>query len=666
MEHMRWMYIWAAQKQSMYKITLFFILVACIVASTLSWSVGNDEVFHTDIELQYFRSAMTHDSSLVDGWNTIFAAAGECNGCHGKDDSGYASHDAEGNDINVVDDWRATMMAMAAKDPFWRAKVSHEVLVTPGLQLEIESSCTDCHAPMGFYNAMHLGIPHYSMADLKMDSVALDGISCGACHQIKPDSIGLTFSGMGIKYVEDTIYGPYQDPFAGPMQSFVGFMPVYSEHMAKSQACATCHTLITETIGIDGLLNGQEVVEQATYHEWVNSAYNADDESAIQCQGCHMTRVDDNIVIASNLLFLEPRSPFFRHDLVGGNTFMLDMMKENRDTLDLRASAEQIDRIRERTLNMLQQETLDILCTQQLRNADSLFVDVELTNKAGHKFPSGYPSRIAYVQFIAINEEGDTLFKSGMLDSSYELIERDPEFEEHYDMINAESKVQIYELVMADETDAETTVLSQADHILKDNRLAPLGFTDTHFAYDTTTFYGAVLNDDDFNKEASGVQGTGKDKISYHIPTYGYDGTVEVKVKVYYQVTPPRWLASMFDHTSEDIDLFRWMYENSDKEPILIASDSLMSLASGMEDIVLRQDIIVFPNPTYGREIAISNRAGYSIDSYTIYDVSGRVIKVVERARGNTVYAILPETKGIYFIQISSRGSQVTKQVLKL
>jgi len=91
-----------------------------------------------------------------------------------------------------------------------------------------------------------------------------------------------------------------------------------------------------------------------------------------------------------------------------------------------------------------------------------------------------------------------------------------------------------------------------------------------------------------------------------------------------------------------------------------------MSLASGMEDIVLRQDIIVFPNPTYGREIAISNRAGYSIDSYTIYDVSGRVIKVVERARGNTVYAILPETKGIYFIRISSRGSQVTKQVLKL
>ena len=654
------------KNSSMYKITLFFILVACIAISSFSWSAGGDEHFHTDVELLYFKSVMTHDSTLVDGWNALFAAAGECDGCHGKDDSGFASHDAAGNDINVVDDWRATMMAMSAKDPFWRAKVSHEVLVTPGLQMEIESSCTDCHAPMGFYNAMHLGIPHYTMEDMKLDSVGLDGVSCGACHQIMPDSVGLTFSGIGLKYVEDTIYGPYTNTFAGPMQSFVGFMPVYSEHMANSQVCATCHTLITETIGINGQLNGSTFVEQATYHEWVNSAYNATDESAVQCQGCHMTRVDDNIVIASNLLFLEPRSPFFRHDLVGGNTFMLDMMSEHRDTLDLRASAAQIEKIKTRTLALLQNETLDLMVSQELRDGDSLFVDVELTNKAGHKFPSAYPSRIAYVQFIALNEEADTLFKSGLLDSSYDLINRDPEFEPHFDLITAEEQVQIYEFVMADETGSETTVLSQADFALKDNRLAPLGFTDAHFTYDTVQHYGSVLNDDDFNKDAAGVQGTGKDRISYHLPIFGYLGAIEVHVKVYYQVTPPRWLESMFDHTSEDIDLFRWMYESSDRNPVLIAQANILSMVSGMEDLVVEQDILVFPNPSYGREVAISNRSGYSIDSYRMYDVSGKLVSENMRTRGNTIYATLPDRKGIYFIEAWSRGVRVTKQVLKL
>lgn len=650
----------------MHKVILGFILLTCIAISTVSLSVDPSESFHSDKELMYFKSIVTHDSTLVEGWNALFAASAECDGCHGKDDSGFASHDAEGNDVNVVSDWRATMMAMSAKDPFWRAKVSHEVLVSPGLRDELESSCTDCHAPLGFYNAMHLGLPHYTMEDLKMDSVALDGVSCGACHQISPDSVGLTFSGMDIKYVEDTIYGPYQDPFAGPMQSFVGFMPVYSQHMAKSEVCATCHTLITETVSLEGELIDHEFVEQATYHEWVNSAYNTNGEGAVECQGCHMTRVDDNIVIAANLLFLEPRTPFFRHDLVGGNTFMLDMMKENRDTLDIRASGAQLDSIRARTLRMLQNETLDMLITEEFRDEDSLFIDVELTNKTGHKFPSAYPSRIAFVQFIALDDQGDTLFKSGVLDSEYELIERDFEYELHFDLIDSEDKVQVYELVMADESGAETTVLSQAHHALKDNRLAPLGFTDTHFAYDTTRHYGAVLNDDDFNKDEFGIQGTGKDLISYHMPLNGYQGEVNVRVKVFFQVTPPRWLASMFDYSSDDIDLFRWMYETADKEPVIVAEEELVSVVSGIGEVISSENILVYPNPAYTSEVAVSNRSGHAIDGYVLYDVSGKIIQSNMVLRQNTVFVRLTEAKGIYFIEVISRGSRYVVRILRL
>jgi hypothetical protein len=343
---------------------------------------------------------------------------------------------------------------------------------------------------------------------------------------------------------------------------------------------------------------------------------------------------------------------------------MLDMMKDHRDTLDLRAFSSQFDSVRAATFRMLQDNTLDMVLTEIDRTDDSLFVDVELINKAGHKFPSAYPSRIAYVQIIATNDVGDTIFSSGLLDEGYELINRDIEFEPHYDLITSEEQVQVYEYVMADETGAETTVLSQADFPLKDNRLAPFGFTDTHFAYDTVGLYGQVLNDDDFNLTETGEQGSGTDITSYHIFTDGYVGPVDVKVSVYFQVTPPRWLESMFEYQSEDIDLFNWMYETADKDPVKVVCDSLMSTVSSIDELEVQEEIIVFPNPTYTGEIAITNRSNRSIERYEVMDASGRLVDSRD-VRGNTVYVTLPSDAGIYFIRVRTRNQDKVLQILK-
>jgi hypothetical protein len=37
----------------------------------------------------------------------------------------------QGRDVNVVNDWRSSLMANSARDPFFRAKLDHEVLVNP-------------------------------------------------------------------------------------------------------------------------------------------------------------------------------------------------------------------------------------------------------------------------------------------------------------------------------------------------------------------------------------------------------------------------------------------------------------------------------------------------------------------------------------------------------
>ena len=101
------------------------------VALFVAWTEGRVPTahasHHTPEEIQAFRGG---GLPLAGGNNTYFMGSGNCYGCHGPDLLfNYASINAQGEDVNVSDDWRSTMMANSARDPFWRAKVSHEVSV---------------------------------------------------------------------------------------------------------------------------------------------------------------------------------------------------------------------------------------------------------------------------------------------------------------------------------------------------------------------------------------------------------------------------------------------------------------------------------------------------------------------------------------------------------
>ena len=53
----------------------------------------------------------------------------------------------------MVTDWRSTMMANAARDPYWQASVRREILDHPKLTAAIEDKCATCHMPMARYLA---------------------------------------------------------------------------------------------------------------------------------------------------------------------------------------------------------------------------------------------------------------------------------------------------------------------------------------------------------------------------------------------------------------------------------------------------------------------------------------------------------------------------------
>ncbi|MDF1700795.1 MAG: multiheme c-type cytochrome, partial [Planctomycetota bacterium] len=239
------------------------------------------------------------------------ATSPACAVCHDNADTANAMRDDADRPIAPMDLWRASAMANSTRDPYWRAVVSAEVATNPTHAAEIQNTCTRCHAPMAHERVGAAG-GALDMSFLEADDdnaqLGLDGVSCAACHQITDEGLGSddSYTGGFVLGSNRLIYGGHANPNPRPMQNNSGFTPVYSAHMGSSALCATCHTLETESLDADGTVNGHVLVEQGTYLEWRNSAFNDEGATpgpeAASCVDCHMPSTDqDGGAIATQL-----------------------------------------------------------------------------------------------------------------------------------------------------------------------------------------------------------------------------------------------------------------------------------------------------------------------------------------------------------------------------
>jgi hypothetical protein len=519
-------------------------------------------------------SAWRNGHALYDLDNGLFSTAGACESCHGADPDGIASVTLEGEDVNVVDAWRASIMANSARDPYWRAKMRQEMANAPAHADETGHFCTKCHAPLGRHAHEVLELEHYTFDYLLHDSVGLDGVSCVACHQLAPNTGAVVHTGE-LVYEQDRIaYGPFESPLASPMALFSGYNPVYSEHISEAAVCAGCHSLVTQTIDLEGNFTGSDFVEQATWHEWLNSIY-ADDQLNITCQSCHMPSLGKQPVVIAAGYETPGRMDFSKHTFAGANAYMLEIMRDHRDTLGISASDEDFAAAITATLQSLQLESLELETVFIHRDADTVRFEVVLENLVGHKFPSGYPARRLWLSAeLSDPLTGEVLFHSGSFDEEGRIANENTQFEPHYEVITQQSQVQIYEMVMADVEGQPTTLLERAAGYLKDNRLVPKGFSSMHAVYDTTQLAGAVLNDLNFNRDDFGNEGTGIDRIRYHIATEGEDGELLLTVKAWYMAVPPKWTDVLFELDDPLVNHFAEMHAGANKLPVQVAESS--------------------------------------------------------------------------------------------
>ena len=243
-------------------------------------------------------------SAAAEAPRPTFVTSEQCISCH----SNMVA--ADGKTLSIGHTWRASMMALSAKDPYWQAGVTREIADRPHMKAEIEDVCSVCHMPMFRTTAVAAGrsgeILRYLGSGFTPEEqkLAADGVSCTACHQISAENLGEHASFDGGYVItsslpdQSTAYGPYEVS-AGlrrVMQSASAFAPGAGTHIQRSELCATCHTLFTPAVDGEGRVIG-EFAEQVPYLEWRHSTYRESDS----CQDCHMPEVEVPVPISSVL-----------------------------------------------------------------------------------------------------------------------------------------------------------------------------------------------------------------------------------------------------------------------------------------------------------------------------------------------------------------------------
>lgn len=523
-----------------------------------------------------------------------FATGRVCAMCHSAAPRATALRDAKDRPIGPHDLWKTSMMAHSTSDPLWRAVVAAEVAANPTRRAEIETKCLRCHAPMASVQAQRNDQVPSRKEFLDGASIvaqlASDGVSCTACHQFLADGLGsdASFSGEFTLGQEGNIFGPHERPFAMPMFRHTGFVPTVGHHMRDSKVCASCHTLFTESLAVDGSFTGHSLLEQGPYVEWENSHYNDErgeaSETAASCQDCHVPTVDEDgseirTRIARNpggrdFPPVRPRSPFGRHVFVGGNTLMPSILRQ--ELADAGARDEVLgnfDRAIEATRRLLRESTASIAITEARQLGRRLEVTVSVENLTGHKLPTAYPSRRVWIRLTVSDAAGRVVFGSGQFDDRGRIVDLEGEVlsselvggpvELHCGQIDTPSQVQIYESVMEDADGGATYSLLRGARYRKDNRLLPAGWSREHRRGELTAPV-AVESDEDF--------AAGADAVRYVVDGLPGRGPFKIEASLYYQVLGARYAAELLTHEVPEMTRFARLYADADPRPEVLAS----------------------------------------------------------------------------------------------
>ncbi len=278
-----------------------------------------------------------------------------------------------------------------------------------------------------------------------------------------------------------------------------------------------------------------------------------------------MPKVKDPAPIAN--LLAEPRTGMARHEFLGGNFLLPSMLEHLR--VPTPATPQDFDRDRAAVRRLLAQESA-LLSLDAVEVKDGLLnTQITVENQAGHKLPTAYPSRRAWLHIVVKDGAGKVVFESGALRNNGSIVGNDNDddparFEPHHTVIQSLDQVQIYEPILGDANGRVTTGLLHATQYLKDNRLLPSGF-EKPAAPAEVAVHGQALEDADF-------QG-GSDRVSLRVPVAQANAPFSVDVELLYQPIGYRWADNLRPMPGPEPRRFNRAYDD-------LASTSFQRLAN--------------------------------------------------------------------------------------
>jgi hypothetical protein len=345
-----------------------------------------------------------------------------------------------------------------------------------------------------------------------------------------------------------------------PMLHHTGFEPREARHILESALCGTCHTVISHPpSGSDQ--QTVQLVEQGTFLEWLASRYPRDGRS---CQQCHMPSLQDGEgrPVAQYIAHrppggpfppTRPRIPFGQHKFAGGNVILPVLMARGnlQEESALKGAAERARRQLERALQ---------LRVSTRRSGEILLVTVDVVNTAGHKLPTGFPSRRLWLSVALSDSRDRAVFESGAWRRETGTLAAGETFQPHHRIIERPDQVQIFETEYLDALNRPTSSLLMAARVRKDNRILPAGFEPKqlgHAGLGQLFIYPVGTAEDD-----SFTSGSARTLYRIRLPDAPVD--LRLKVEALFQVIKPSHLPPLFqlpDDLSEPIVLARFETE---------------------------------------------------------------------------------------------------------
>lgn len=424
--------------------------------------------------------------------------------------------------------WQGSMMANSARDPVFWAGVAVAAEDIPG-ETEI---CIRCHAPRAFLEGNGGAT---SLNDLTVDQQ--QGVECELCHRAMDD--GVTPPGNA-QYTIDDVVVDTNVPRRGPWD-FTDGVPepphtwIADPYLGTSRLCGTCHDVTTpiERVDDDGNGMGVSFNEQRTYSEWLGSAYAVPGRGFRSCQDCHMPAVEDMNGCTGHLNQWSHPVGGRRHDLVGANRFVLELLKAEYGSAgqNILADAAFEDSIARMDDLLATAATLDVQAPEQVDLTAGLSgISVTVTNETGHKLPSGYSEgRVMWLE-VSATYAGEVVWTSGAWDQAAGTIEED-------------AQLRTYRAIGEDFADGTVFHLLRNNHWVEDTRIPPLGLV-PNIETDPVGDRYTLLPDGTWpNYDTHAYAFPAAPRIADATPGDGTDDQLLLSVKLRYLVNTPEYIS---------------------------------------------------------------------------------------------------------------------------